>query len=115
MRKETFVKIIEFILNPHFLICFGLAWVITNGWSYAMFSIGTYFKVEWMIAVSSAYLAFLWIPITPEKLITLMIAMMLLKWIFPKDEKTLGILKDLHSKVYKKMKMKKQSKDKKED
>ena len=99
MRKETFSKIVKFILNPHLLICFGIAWIITNGWAYAMFGIGTYFKVDWMIAVSTAYMAFLWIPVTPEKLVTILIAMVLLKLIFPKDEKTLGTLKELHSKI----------------
>lgn len=64
-----------------------------------MLGIGTYFEIKWMIAVSTAYLAFLWIPISPEKIVTLAIAMFLLKWLFPNDTKTLGILRDLHAKA----------------
>ena len=89
-------------INPRFLLCFGLGWLITNGWSYIMFTIGTLYKIGWMIAVSSAYLAFLWLPISPEKLVTVAIAIFLLKRLFPKDEKTLGVLRELHAKARKK-------------
>lgn len=95
--KEILKKIIFFIINPRFLFCFGIAWIITNGWSYAMFTIGMFFDIGWMIALSSAYLAFLWLPVSPEKLVTIAIAMFLLKWLFPNDEKTLGRLKEMHT------------------
>ena len=52
-----------------------------------------------MRAVASAYLAFLWIPLTPEKILTVMIAIFLLRCFFPKDEKTLGILRDMFGKI----------------
>lgn len=95
--KEILKKIIYCILNPRFLFCFGIGWIITNGWSYAMFTLGMYFNIGWMIAVSSAYLAFLWLPISPEKLVTVTIAMFLLRWLFPNDEKTLGTLRDMYN------------------
>lgn len=90
--KSFFRKAISFILNPRLLLCFGIAWMITNGWSYVMFGFGTYLGIAWMIAVSSAYLTFLWLPISPEKIVTIAIAIFLLKKIFPKDEKTLAVL-----------------------
>ena len=31
--KKIIKTVVQFILNPHFLICFGIAWLITNGWS----------------------------------------------------------------------------------
>ena len=83
----------EFILNPRFLLCFGLGWLCTNGWSYILFGLGTLFRAGWMIAVSSAYMAFLWFPCTPEKLITLLIAIFLLRKLFPRDRRTLTRLK----------------------
>ena len=52
-----------------------------------------------MRTVSGAYLAILWIPLTPEKILTVIIAMFLLKKLFPKDEKTLGILREISKKV----------------
>lgn len=102
--KKMLKKTVSFLLNPRLLLCFGIAWLITNGWSYILFFVGTSLEIPWMIAVASAYLAFLWVPFTPEKLVTLAIAIFLLKVLFPNDEKTLGILKDLHVKLKEKIK-----------
>lgn len=97
--KEKLKKIIGFIANPRLLVCIALAWVITNGWSYFLFFIGTTAKIHWMTAVSSAYIAFLWLPISPEKLVTFAIALGLLKLLFPKDQKTLAILHQFYEKA----------------
>ena len=69
-----------------------------------------------MVAVAGAYLAFLWLPISPEKLVTVAISIVLLKTLFPRDEKTLAVLKDMHQKLKdkfnnRKAKNKKQNKD----
>ncbi len=97
--KEKVKKIIQFIVNPRLLLCFVLAWIITNGWSYLMFGVGTYFKIHWMTALSGAYLAFLWLPVSLEKIATFAISIALLRWLFPKDEKTLAVLKGLYGKA----------------
>ena len=97
--KEKLKKIIEFILNPRLLLCFGLAWIITNGWSYILFVIGTYYNIGWMLAVSGAYLTFLWLPISPEKLVTVAISIALLRFLFPNDKKTLAVLIEMKEKV----------------
>ena len=107
--KKTLVKILNFLLNPRFLFCFGVAWIITNGWSYILLAVGTVLDIGWMITLASAYLAFLWLPISPEKLVTLTIAMALLRLLFPNDQKTLGILKELHEKVRRQLRRKKKS------
>ena len=102
MKQETknrVKKFFQFLFNPKFLLCFGLGWLITNGWSYIMFAVGTYFQIGWMIAVSGAYLTFLWLPISPEKIVTLAIAIFLLKLLFPKDEKTLAVLAQMYKKA----------------
>ena len=103
--------ILQCVLNPRFLLCFSIAWMITNGWSYVFFAMGTLFDIGWMAAVGGAYLAFLWLPISPEKIVTVAIAMALLRWLFPNDEKTLGILKKLHADVIGKRKEKKEKKN----
>ncbi len=97
--KEILKETVQFILNPRLLLCFGLGWIITNGWSYVVFALGTYFKIEWMIAVAGAYLAFLWLPISPEKIVTVAIAIFLLRILFPNDKKTLGKLRALRDKL----------------
>ena len=52
-----------------------------------------------MVGVSGAYLTFLWLPISPEKIITITIAMWLMKVLFPNDTKTLGVLKEMYAKL----------------
>ena len=95
-----FIKsVVEFILNPPLLLCLGTAWLLTNGWSYIMFAVGTILKIPWMVTVSGAYLAFLWLPVSPEKLVTVALAIVILRFFFPNDKKTLGKLKALHQKI----------------
>lgn len=97
--KKTIVTLMEFLLNPRLLLCWGAAWFITNGWSYVMFALGTFFEIPWMLTASGAYLAFLWLPVSPEKLVTVAIAIALLRFFFPKDEKTLGKLRAMHRRL----------------
>ena len=102
--KKLFIKLLAFlrrllilIFNPRFLLCFGIAWIITNGWSYVALWLGTLFDISWLMAAAGAYVALLWLPITPEKLITLTIALLLLRKLFPNDERTLGQLRALYN------------------
>lgn len=97
--KHNLKKTLQFIANPRLLLCLAIAWLITNGWSYILFSIGTYYEINWMVAVSGAYLAFLWLPISPEKLVTCAIAIALLRWLFPGDQKTLAVLRGWYEKA----------------
>ena len=61
--------------------------------------LGFLFHVAWMKGVAGAYLAFLWLPITPEKIVTVAITILLLRVLFPKDEKTLGALRGILAKL----------------
>lgn len=97
--KHNLKKTWQFIANPRLLLCFLIGWLITNGWSYIMFGIGTYCEINWMVAVSGAYLAFLWLPISPEKIVTCAIAIALLRWLFPQDQKTLAVLRGWYEKA----------------
>ncbi len=105
--KHYLKTAVMFVLNPRLLLCIGIAWLITNGWSYIMLGIGTFWGIEWMIAVSGAYLTFLWLPATPEKIVTVAIAIVLLRFLFPKDEKTLAVLRNMFSEAKAKLKRKK--------
>lgn len=107
--------VLEFILNPRLLLCFGLAWIITNGWAYITAAIAVWLDIGWLGAIAGGYLAALWIPFTPEKIITVIIAIFLLKLLFPKDKKTLEKLHNMKEKAkaeIKKLKIKhKEKKD----
>ena len=102
-RKTRFLKAVRTVLsllfNPHFMLCYGLAWLITNGWAYIFTVLGTYFDLGWMAAIGSGYLALIWTPFTPEKFITVAIAILLLLRLFPGDQKTLAILRMLQQKA----------------
>ena len=80
-------------------MCFGLAWMITNGWCYIFIAAGSFYNIEWMFYVGTAYLAFLWLPITPEKIVTIPLAIALLKMFFPKDQQTLAVLQQMYHKA----------------
>ena len=114
ITKELIKKIVLCISNPRLLLCLGIAWMITNGWSYIVTAIGGLLGIEWLTAVGGAYLAFLWLPVSPEKLVTLALAIFLLKKLFPGDTKTLGVLHELHMKakgLHEKRKKDKQTRD----
>ena len=92
-------KAVVFLLNPRFVLCFGIGWMITNGWSYILLGLGSWMKIGWMVAVAGAYLTVLWLPISPEKIVTIAIAMWLMKVLFPDDTKTLGVLREMYAKL----------------
>lgn len=106
--KEKIKKIILFIVNPKLLLCFGIAWMITNGWAYVLTGLGAIFEISWMVAVGGAYLAALWVPFTPEKILTLIISIWLLKLLFPNDKKTLAVLISMQEKIKEKLRSKKE-------
>lgn len=83
----------RFLLNPRLLLCLAIAWMITNGWSYVLFSLGMLMKIHWMRVVGGAYMSFLWLPFTPEKLVTVVLAIGLMRLLYPRDRRTLGVLR----------------------
>ncbi len=87
--KKWLKIILEFCLNPRLLLCFGIGWMITNGWAYIATSLGLWLNIDWLLGIGAAYLTALWIPFTPEKIITVIIAIFLVKRFFPNDKKTL--------------------------
>ena len=97
--KDFLKTVFLLIFNPRLLLCLFLGWMITNGWSYVLLGIGILLRVPWMQVVAGAYLSLLWIPFTPEKILTVIIAIFLLRLFFPKDEKTLGVLREMHAKA----------------
>ncbi len=99
-RFRTFFKnLILFFLNPRLLLCFGLGWMITNGWSYLFVLFGSLFSIPWMQIAGAAWLAFLWFPFTPEKIITVALAIFFLRIFFPHDTHTLAVLRAQYHKL----------------
>ena len=84
IKAKAFIKKwVQFFLNPRLLLCVFIGWMITNGWSYLFVFFGTYFGITWMAVTGAAYMSMLWFPFTPEKIVTLLIAIGLMKLFFP--------------------------------
>lgn len=65
-------------MRPSIGISFLIAWMITNGWAYLFIAIGT----DAMRIVGATYAAILWLPFTPEKLVTVPLAILIQKILF---------------------------------
>ena len=92
------------ILNWRFLVCFLIAWMITNGWSYISFAISSIFDISWLKVVATTYISLLWLPFTPEKILTFIIALFIMKKIFPQDQKSIQELENMINKEKRKNK-----------
>ena len=88
-------------LNLKFLLSFGVAWIITNGWAYICLGIATIGKIGWLQIVSSSYIAILYLPFTIEKIVTIPLAIFLQQILFPKDVKLHKELVLMHQQVKK--------------
>ena len=108
---KTLKKWLLVILNPKLLLCLFIAWMITNGWSYVFTALGTALDITWMTVAGTAYMGLLWVPFTPEKILTVVIAIFLMRLLFPRDKKTIAVLRqELHKlkEVYRKSQRKRQ-------
>lgn len=105
--KEKIKSFFKKLCNWRFLVSFGLAWMITNGWAYIFIGVGSFCNIDWMLAIGTTYMAFLWLPFTPEKLITIPLAIVIVKILFPKHT-------DLHQELEnERIKLKENKKNKK--
>ena len=67
---KRFFKKLKPYLTWTMFPAFFLAWLVTNGWAYILAAIGT----GWIRGIAATYLGLLWLPFTPEKLITIPLA-----------------------------------------
>jgi len=98
--KKLKIYLLPF-LNLKFLLSFGIAWMITNGWAYVCLGLSIIFKIHWLQVVSSTYIAFLYLPFTAEKLITIPMAIFIQTKIFPNDIKLHRQLANMHYQAFK--------------
>lgn len=91
-QVKKFFKKLWIYIRPFFdwkfLISFGIPWFLVNGWAYVGVALISVMGMNWFTTTSSTWLAILWLPFTPEKLITIPIALWLHTRIFKKDKKT---------------------------
>ena len=99
------------LLNPRLLVCIAIAWMITNGWSYVFVALGTWLNIPWMTIPGGAYMSLLWFPFTPEKILTVALALFLLRLLFPRDRRTLAVLQQELQSLKEKWRNRKQRKN----
>ena len=90
--KEKLRPWVRALTNPHLLISLGIAWFITNGWAYCAIGLGAFLEIGWLLKAGSVWAAMLWVPGTPEKLVTFPIAIFILRLLFPDDTRTLAMI-----------------------
>ena len=89
--KRLLTKIKTYIspfLNWRILIIYLPIWFIMSGWTYLFIYLGTRHHVGWMLAAGTFWATVLWLPITPEKLITIPLTLYLyIRWRGHSDER----------------------------
>ncbi|MBR6425585.1 MAG: hypothetical protein IKS29_06495 [Oscillospiraceae bacterium] len=99
MMRSVFRRAALALSNPRLIICFGAAWFLTNGWAYLAMLLGLKLHLSWLFGAASAYVTLLWLPFTPEKILTCILALALLKKLFPGDERTLALLEQFRERI----------------
>ena len=74
------ITIIKPFLSWRILVCYLPFWFIFTGWTYVALAIGN----AWWKTASGVWLAWMWMPWCPEKLITIPLTIWLHKKLFPK-------------------------------
>jgi hypothetical protein len=90
--KQIFNKYIRPFLTWRFIICYLPLWFIFTGWTYVAIAVGP----TWLRTIGTSWLAWMWMPWCPEKLITLPVAIWLHKKLFPNQ--STKVLDDMLSK-----------------
>ena len=89
--KRLWNKIKTYIspfLNWRILIIYLPIWFIMSGWTYLFIFLGTKYHIAWMLAAGTFWATVLWLPITPEKLITIPLTLFIyVKWRGHSDER----------------------------
>ena len=83
--KRLWTKIKTYIspfLNWRILVIYVPIWFIMSGWTYLFIYLGTKYHIGWMLASGTFWATVLWLPITPEKLITIPLTILVyVKWV----------------------------------
>ena len=94
MLKKLWIVLKPFT-NWRFLISYGVAWMITNGWCWIGLGVSFIFNINWLKIVCTSYMAFLWMPFTVEKIVTIPLAIWFQTIFFKNDLKLRKQLEDM--------------------
>lgn len=83
LLKRTYKRIKPY-LHWKMLLVFGGVWVLTTGIWYII-AFAPLGLPSWLVWFARGYMAILWLPTTPEKLITIPISIWIYKFIFKEE------------------------------
>lgn len=86
---QVYKREVKPFLKPTMFISSLIAWLVTNGWSYILLATAT----GWLRTLAITYVSLLWMPFTPEKLITIPLAFYIQKKLFVELPKRLKIIR----------------------
>jgi len=78
--KYIFLKYIKPFCTWRILVCYFPFWFIATGWAYVV----VWLKITWLRGAALGWLAFMWLPFSQEKMITIPLTIWLHKKLFPK-------------------------------
>ena len=98
---QGIVKKVVIYLRPfanwRFLVSYSIPFMITNGWAWiGVFLFGMGYR-NWFTIASTSWMAFLWAPFTPEKLVTVPVAIWIHTKLFKRDPKTRVMLDNMYN------------------
>lgn len=77
--RQLFVTYIKPFLTWRILVCYLPFWFLATGWAWVFSAIGR----GWLRGAAITWLGILWLPICPEKVVTIPLAIWLHKKLFP--------------------------------
>ena len=89
--KRLWSKIKTYIspfLNWRILVIYVPIWFLMSGWTYLFIFLGTKHHITWMLTAGTFWATVLWLPMTPEKLLTIPLTLLIYyRWKGQIDEK----------------------------
>lgn len=99
--KKLWTKIKIYLkpfFNWRFLVSYFIPFMLINGWAWIGVFLMPVIGSNWFTIAATTWLGILWLPCTPEKLITIPLAIFIHTKIFgPKDPKTREDLEKMYS------------------
>ena len=101
MKFKSIVKKLWIYINPFLnfklLLIYIPIWFLMSGWTYLFIFLGMKYQINWMLISGSTWAGVLWLPCTPEKIITIPLTLLLYTKIFGnKNTKTIEKLNKMH-------------------
>lgn len=83
-------------LNWRFLVSYSVPFMLINGWAWIGVFLFPYYK-NWFTIASVSWMTFLWMPFTPEKLVTIPMAIWIHTLIFKHEKRTRAMLDQMYA------------------